>query len=126
MAFFLEKKSTQSTPYVLIDEKNHRMQLEGMSFHENTIEFFQDIIQWLDDYITSDFDTFTFDCKMKYFNSSTTKILFDMLELMDEHASDNKKIIVNWHVNKDDDLLIELFEDIEDDYENLTISKVIL
>ena len=54
------------------------------------------------------------------------KILFDMLELMDENAVGGKKVIVNWHVNKDDDLLIELCEDMEEDYENLEINMIVV
>ena len=125
MSFFLEKKSTQSTPYVLIDEEKHYMKIEGMCFHENAADFFEDIVKWLAKYLDSDYDTFTFDCKMKYFNSSTTKVLFDILELVNESAINNKEAIVNWHSNKGDDLLTELFEDIEEEYENLTINLII-
>jgi len=102
------------------------MKLEGLSFHENAIEFYQDIIEWLGEYLETDFGTFTFDSQMKYFNSSTTKILFDMLELMNDSVDNGKKIIVNWHVNKEDDLLIELCEDMEEDYENLEINLITL
>ena len=125
MSFLLERESTQSTPYVIIDEKEHYMKLEGMSFHENTIEFFQDILKWLNDYLPTDFGSFTFDCKMKYFNSSTTKILFDILELMNDNAINGNQVIVNWYVNQEDDMLIELCEDIEEDYDNLTIKLII-
>lgn len=126
MSFYMVKKSTESTPYVLIDEKNHCMTLEGMSFHENTVEFFHEIVAWLGGYLETDFTTFTFDCKMKYFNSSTTKILFDMFELMNEHCVDDKEIVVNWNVNKEDEMLIELCDDIKDDYDNLTVNLIMI
>ena len=125
VSFFLEKKSTNSTPYVLIDESKNYMQFEGLSFHENAIEFFKDIVEWLGGYVETDFGTFTFDCQMKYFNSSTIKILYDMLDLMNENSVDGKNVIVNWHVNKDDDLLIELCEDMKEDYENLEINMIV-
>jgi hypothetical protein len=102
------------------------MKLEGLSFHENAIEFYQDIIEWLSEYMESDFGEFTFDSYMKYFNSSTTKILFDMLELMNDNSTGGKKVIVNWNVNKDDDLLIELCEDMKEDYDNLEINMNIM
>ena len=124
MPFYLEKKGTHSTPSVLIDEKKNYMKLEGMCFHENIIAFFKDIMHWLDEYITTDFGTFTFDCKMRYFNSSSSKILHDMFEIMDENAVGDKKVIVNWHIDKDDSMLAELCEDIEDEYKNLTISVI--
>ena len=100
------------------------MKLEGLSFHENAVEFYKDIIEWLEQYLKTDFENFTFDSQMKYFNSSTTKILFDMLDMMNDSAESGKKIIINWHVNKGDDLLIELCEDMQEDYEHLEINMI--
>jgi len=126
MAYLLERKATQSTPYVLIDEKNHRMVLEGLSFHENTVEFFKALKEWLVEYLKTDFGTFTFECGMTYFNSSTTKILYNMFGLMNDHASKNKEIIINWHINHQDDMLLELCEDFQEDYDNLIFNKIML
>lgn len=53
MAFYLEKQSTGSTPYVLIDEENKLMRFEGQSFHEDIIAFFSDVNSWLDAYLES-------------------------------------------------------------------------
>ena len=125
MAFFLEMKSTYATPYVLIDEKKHYMKMEGMCFHENIIDFFKDIIHWLESYLDSDiFEKLVFDCNVRYFNSSSSKILFDMFYLMNSHALDGKDIVVNWIMNKDDDMLAELYSEIENDYTNLTFHMV--
>jgi hypothetical protein len=124
MAFFLERKGTNATPYVLIDEAKNYMKLEGLSFHENSPEFYQDIVEWLGEYLEGDFGTFTFDSHMKYFNSTTTKILFNMLEMMSDNAAENKKVVVNWHVSPDDDLLKELCEDMAEDYGDLEINLI--
>ena len=124
MSFFLEKKATNSTPYVLIDESKGYMKFEGLSFHENAIEFYKDIVEWLSEYLETDFGTFTFDSQMKYFNSSTTKILFDMLDLMNDNAESGKKVTINWYVEKGDDLLTELCEDMTEDFENLEINMI--
>ena len=121
MPFFLLKEKTSSTPYVIIDESKNYMKFEGMSFHENTAEFFREIILWLREYLKTDFDSFTFDAKMEYFNSSTTKILYDIFDMMNESG---KNLIVNWYVNEDDELLTELWEDIKEDYKNLKINMV--
>jgi len=122
MAFYLEKPGTSSTPQVLIDEKKGYMKLEGMSYHENTIEFFEEIMDWLETYLDTDFRAFTFDCKMKYFNSTTKKVLFEVFDLMNESASAGKEVVVNWFVNEDDDLLRELCDDIAEDYSNMKIN----
>ena len=124
MSYKLEIKKTGSTPYVLIDEEKGYMRFEGESFHENVINFFKDVNIWLDDFLESDFSTLTFDCELKYFNSSTAKLLLNMLMNMDDHASGGKKVSVNWIAAEDNDIIIECGEDFEDEIENLTFNLI--
>jgi hypothetical protein len=125
MAYRLEKEKTTSTPYILIDEEKNHMKFEGRSFHENVVEFYRDVNNWLDTYLETDFGCFTFDFEMNYFNSSTSKLLHNMLTKMDEHASDEKKVIVNWITTEDNDIIIECGEDFQEDFNNLKFNMVI-
>ena len=119
--YYLEIDKTVSTPYVLIDEANNLMKFDGESFHENTLEFFRDIISWLDQYLSCEHEPLTFECALNYFNSSTSKILFDMLEKMDESVDDSGKVIVNWYVRRGNELMYELHEDLLEDFNNLEV-----
>jgi len=119
MPFKLEREKTKTTPYVLIDEEKGYMYFEGESYLEDIVGFFKDINDWLKEYLASDFSEFTFDCELKYFNSSTTKQIYNILRLMDVNAP-GKKVIVNWIVADEDDyMIIECGEDYRDDMENL-------
>jgi predicted ATP-grasp superfamily ATP-dependent carboligase len=119
MPYRLEIEKTKTTPYVLIDEEKNYMKLEGESYLEDIVAFFKEINDWLKDYFASDFAEFTFDCAMEYFNSSTTKQMYNMLRLMDKHAK-GKKVVVNWIVSDEDDhMLIECGEDFQEEMENL-------
>ena len=121
----LELPKTTSTPYVLIDEEKGYMRFEGESYSENVIEFFRVVTNWLSGFLESDFDMFTFDCALEYFNSSTSKLLYNMLMNMDKAASSDKNIIVNWYADKDNDIIIESGEDFEEDIENLEFNLII-
>jgi len=125
MAYRLEKEKTTSTPYILIDEEKDYMRFEGRSFHENVVEFFRDVNGWLDTYLQKDFGTFTFDFEMNYFNSSTSKLLHNMLTKMDRHTSEEKKVVVNWITTEDNDIIIECGEDFREDFGNLKFNMVI-
>ena len=125
MAFKLEKRKTRTSPYILIDEDKSYMRFEGESYLEEVIAFFTEINQWLEEYFKTDFKAFTFDCAMDYFNSSTTKILYNILRFMDTNTND-KKIVVNWIINdEDDDILIECGEDFRDELENLEFNMIV-
>jgi predicted ATP-grasp superfamily ATP-dependent carboligase len=125
MAFRLEREKTKTSPYVLIEEERGYIRLEGESYLEDVIGFFVEITEWLTSYLASDFKELTFDCAMEYFNSSTTKQIYNMLRLIDSNAS-GKKAVVTWIVpNEDDDMLIECGEDYRDEMENLEFNLVI-
>jgi hypothetical protein len=125
MAFHLEKQKTTSTPYILIDEEKSYMRFEGHCFHEKVVDLFKDINEWLDSYLASDFETFTFDCEMYYFNSSTTKLLLNMLLKLDKHASAGKKIIVNWMIVKDNDIMIDSVESFKEYLNHMEFNLVL-
>ena len=125
MPFRLERERTKTTPYVLIDEEKGYMRFEGESYLEDIIGFFKEINEWLQRYILSDFASLTFDCALEYFNSSTTKQIYNILRLMDGSAV-GRKVVVNWIVaHEDDDMLIESGEDYRDDMENLEFNIII-
>jgi len=125
MAYRLEKEKTTSTPYILIDEEKNYMKFEGRSFHENVVEFYKDVNSWLDTYLEKEFGSFTFDFEMNYFNSSTSKLLHNMLTKMDTHASDKKKVIINWITTEDNDIIIECGEDFQEDFDNLEFNMIV-
>ena len=125
MAYKLEREKTKTTPYILIDEEKGYIRFEGESYLEDILSFFREINDWLEKYLSSDFTRLTFDCAMEYFNSSTAKLLFNMLGAMDTSAAAGKKLIVNWIVDEDDDMLIECGEDFKDEMANLEFNLVI-
>ena len=117
--FRLEKEKGVSTPHVLIDEEKGYMLLEGESFPENVISFYQEITQWLYNYLKTDFNAFTFDCNLVYFNSSTSKVLLNMFNAMDNAVNEGKRIIVNWRCSKYNEIIIECAETFADEFENI-------
>jgi len=124
MAFRLEREKTDLTPYVLIDEESGYMNLEGESYHENIYEFFSEIREWLDEYLSKDFESFTFDFELKYFNSSTVRILLGILRDMDKSACvDN--ITVNWITTKGNKIIIECGEKFQENLKNLKLNFII-
>lgn len=125
MPFKLEREKTGSTPYILIEEQEGYMKLEGVSFHENVIGFFKEISDWLNDFLETDFNSFTFDCALEYFNSSTAKLLLNILFNLDEYASADKKITINWITSSDNDIIIECGEDFQEEMSNLTFNLII-
>ena len=123
MHFRLEKNKTEMTPYVLIDEENKYMKFEGESYPGNVIDFYKDISEWLGCFLYSDFTSFTFDCELRYFNSSSVKVLLNMLLDMD-NSKNSRNITVNWITTKNNRIIIECGEDFQEDIKNLSFNLI--
>ncbi len=124
MAYRFEREKTPSTPYILIDEENRYLRLEGKSFHENVIEYFRDLVDWVGAFLESDFPSFTFDCRLDYFNSSTAKLLWNLL--MDMNESENAaNITVNWITGKDNLIVTEMGEEYQEDMDCLKFNIIV-
>lgn len=123
--FKLEKERTNSTPYMFVDEESGYMRLLGESFPENVLAFYAELIDWLQEYLKGDFGKFVFDCELKYFNSSTVKLLLNMMLMLDEVSVGNNKVVVNWITTQDNEINIECGEDFQEDVENLEFNIVI-
>ena len=124
MAYRLERQKTDTTPYVLIDEEKRYMKFEGESYHENVLEFFKEVFDWLDKFLKTNFDSLTFDCELRYFNSATVKLLLNILLNMDR-ADRCENITVNWITTANNKIIIECGEDFKEDLENLKFNLVI-
>ncbi len=85
--------------------------LSGESFLEDTIEFYDPLVQWLEEYTSEIKKPLTFEIKLTYFNTSTSRSILDLLNILKEYEDDGGEVTVNWHYDEDD---IDMEEDIED------------
>lgn len=125
MGFTLVREKTGSTPHILIDEDKGYMRFEGESFHENVVEFYREINEWLAEYLKKDFGFFTFDCELYYFNSSTAKLLLNMFMAMDKSVTAASKIVVHWITTEDNEIIIECGEDFSEEIHNMDFQIVL-
>lgn len=116
-------KETTYTPEILFNTDG-TLSMKGKSYPENAFEFYEPIMDWLEEYFENNAkEKTTFDLEITYFNSSTSKVLFDMLDLFEENSKDNS-IVINWIYDKDDESSKEAGEDIIEDFEDLEINLV--
>jgi hypothetical protein len=95
-------EATQDTPKVMLNKRDGIFQLTGRSILEDPSAFYDPIVEWLTDYAPQPNPSTVFTFKMNYFNSSTSKVIYDMLHVLKEI----KGVQVEWcYQNGDDDIL---------------------
>lgn len=98
---------TQDTPKVILDTKSDKFWFSGTSIPENSKKFYEPIIQWVTDYIKQPNKETVVSFKMKYFNTSSTKSLLDIMDLFKELAREGKPLIINWYFPEEDEDMYE-------------------
>ncbi len=98
-------------PIVSFNAETGVCEISGESYLDNAAEFYNRLLDWLDQYIRDIKKPLAFSFKLTYFNTSSSKrILYIMLKLK-EFVDQGGEVTVKWYYDKND---IEMEEDIED------------
>lgn len=106
----------KSTPKIILDKEKNKFLIEGHSYPENASSFFMPIIEWFRDYLAGDDVDLTLDIKLLYINTSSTKAMFYIFDLLEEAYHKGKKIQINWLYNKDNEMSKETGEELLEDF----------
>lgn len=115
MENFLIKGSTY-IPTINFDAQNNVLEISGESYHEYTIEFFQPIFEWLNNYLVEPNRSFVFNFKMTYFNTSSSRRFLEIFDLLENYVKNKSgKVEVNWYYKEGDLDMLESGEEYDDD-----------
>ena len=102
---------TQDTPRVMLNKRDGVFQLAGRSIVEDVNSFYDPVVEWLNDYAQQPNQSTVFSFSLNYFNSSTSKIIYDMLHVL----KDIKGAKVEWCYSKGDDDILEAGKEFEEE-----------
>ncbi|MEP1097568.1 MAG: DUF1987 domain-containing protein [Cyclobacteriaceae bacterium] len=105
---------TRTTPLINFDPDEGLLEMKGRSSPENSIEFYQKILDNLEEYALSGGEQFTANIAFEYFNTSSSKCLFDVFKRMSRIEDSGKSITINWYYEEGDDDMMEAGEDYSD------------
>jgi hypothetical protein len=83
-------KKTPNTPNVNLNPETGVMKIEGRSIPENPGDFFDPIIEWLEEYFQHPIDVTSFEMNLEY--------------------DDGKSCLINWYYEEDDEAIFSLGE----------------
>ena len=119
----LKIEETKYTPDIIMNPENGEISIKGKSYPENTFEFYEPIMKWLGNYFQKAQEKTIINFEIVYFNSSSSKLFFDLFDLIDENSS-KSDIEINWIYDEENDSALEAGEDFKEDFENLNFNLV--
>jgi hypothetical protein len=99
-------EGTRKTPSILLDPKGI-IKIEGRSIPEDAELFFKDVVNWMNNYVSSNNDSTVVDLSFEYLNSGTSKVVLQMLKGLKDLGIHGHKLTVNWYYEEGDDDILE-------------------
>jgi hypothetical protein len=106
-------KGEAKTPTVKFDYEKGELLISGRSIPENSVEFYEPIISWLDKYKASNGSSLSMDVKLEYFNTSSSKCILDLFKKLEELKKADKNIAIKWYFESDDEDMEEAGQDFQ-------------
>jgi hypothetical protein len=113
----LQITKTVSTLGVDFDAENGTLELSGSSYPENSERFFSPILEWIEGYISKVGKPILLNFKLDYLNTSSTKCILDIVEILERYHNENGKVEINWYYVAEDEDLLETGQEILGDTE---------
>ncbi len=116
--------ATSTTPEVRMDFATSHLLIKGESYPENAAAFWRPILHTLDNWLregASSRKPIELHVALTYFNSSSTKLLFEMFERCNQAALEGRMIILHWYHDEDDDISEDFGQELGVDFTAMTI-----
>jgi len=121
----LHIEATKYTPEINLDAQKGFLSFSGKSYPENTFDFYQPTLEWIAAYFEQEnLEKTMLEMDIIYFNSSSSKLFFDLLDILEEAHESGKEIIVRWLYDAENENALEAGEDFKEDFESLDFSLI--
>ena len=105
---------TRVTPLIHFDPDAGLLEIKGRSSPENTIQFYQGLMDALEDFAENGTNGLTANIAFEYFNTSSSKCLFDVFKKLSRVGDEGRDLQINWFYEEDDEDMMEAGEDYSD------------
>jgi hypothetical protein len=113
----LKIEQTKYTVKVDFNGETGILEMEGASYPENASDFYQPIFQWIKQYISDIKKKIVLNLKLNYLNTSSTKCMLDIIDLLEDYHKEGGEVDVNWFYAENDEDILETGEEFSEDTE---------
>jgi hypothetical protein len=108
-------EASATTPAVELDSARGRLEIRGESYPENALEFYRPVISAVDELLEGSETGLTILIDLSYLNTSSVKVLMDILDSAEEAHQAGAPVTVEWRYDQDNDRSLEMAEEFQED-----------
>jgi len=106
-------EGTPKTPTVRFDADEGVIEIKGRSIPENSVEFYEPLVNWLEEYKKNPKAKTVVNIQLEYFNTSSSKCILDVFKKLEAIHKAKHEVEINWYYEEDDEDMLEAGEDYE-------------
>lgn len=110
----IKHQGTDDIPSVWLDAENEIFRLSGRSKPEDVYSFYEPILIWVENYIQKPNNKTIIDFSLEYFNTSSSKMLLDLMVIFGKLIEEKKELLFRWHYPSDNPDIEEAGKDYEE------------
>ncbi|HQH41527.1 MAG TPA: DUF1987 domain-containing protein [Bacteroidales bacterium] len=105
---------TDEIPTVILDKEKNLFEISGQSIPEEAISFYSPVIDWFEEYSQNPNSKTILNLQLEYCNSSSSKAIVDILEILEEMNQKGNQVEVVWHYMEDDDDMLDMGKEFQE------------
>lgn len=109
----IQISGTSKTPDVSFDANTGKLEISGRSIPENSYQFYEPLLSWLDNYSGQPKDNTMLTFKLDYFNTSSSMYILGILKKLEKLYLAGHKANVKWYYDADDEDMLQTGEDLK-------------
>lgn len=113
---------TDKTPFVHLCSERAKFIFDGIILPEDAVDFFGPINTYIGSYLKNAHPNSEIVCKLDYFNTSASRMLFAMFKAFQDAHAQTKTTVV-WYYDEDDDAMEEVAEEFQEILPDLNFVK---
>lgn len=110
-------KGTEETPEIIFDRDKPEFRVTGKSYMEDAVSHYTKIMNWLEEYRKDPLPVMNFEFELEYVNTASSKIVYDVLEVLEKIFKIGNKITVIWRYYEGDEDMVDLGKEYQDVYD---------
>ena len=95
------------SPKVILDKSKEIFLIKGRSLPENALSFYEPVVDWLTEYLNNPLPVTILTFELDYFNSASSKVIFQIIEMMELLLKNGFEVKVNWYYQEEDEDTLE-------------------
>jgi len=107
-------EQTDDSPRVVLDPVDKIFEISGKSLPEDVLDFYQPVLDWLNDYRKKPDSKTVFSIRLIYFNTASSKMIMDIMFIFEEMVEEGHDVLIRWHSHQKDEDMQEAGKEFEE------------